>query len=66
MSPLTGLINPTHFGRPDLARIMDEHYESMQQFILAEKEGREDRRSRWREQRRKGRRLFLWGAAGRI
>jgi dual oxidase len=28
-SPLTGLLNPTHFGRPDLAKIMDEHYESM-------------------------------------
>jgi len=28
-SPLTGLLNPTHFGRPDLTKIMDEHYESM-------------------------------------
>merc|ERR1712225_195050 len=28
-SPLTGLLNKTHFGRPDLAKIMDEHYESM-------------------------------------
>ena len=28
-SPITGLINPTHFGRPDLEKIMNEHYESM-------------------------------------
>ena len=29
MSPLTGLIAPTHFGRPDLKAILDEHYEDM-------------------------------------
>jgi dual oxidase len=29
VSPLTGLINPTHFGRPDLPRIMERHYEEM-------------------------------------
>ncbi|CZS88092.1 hypothetical protein WAI453_000495 [Rhynchosporium graminicola] len=28
-SPLTGLLNKTHFGRPDLPRIMDDHYDSM-------------------------------------
>ncbi|KAF4631951.1 hypothetical protein G7Y89_g6177 [Cudoniella acicularis] len=28
-SPLTGLLNPTRFGRPDLGKIMNEHYESM-------------------------------------
>jgi len=28
-SPLTGLINPTHFGRPNVRLIMDEHYEDM-------------------------------------
>ncbi|PSN75378.1 hypothetical protein BS50DRAFT_38972 [Corynespora cassiicola Philippines] len=28
-SPLTGLINPTHFGRPDLGSITEEHYEDM-------------------------------------
>lgn len=28
-SPLTGLINPTHFGRPDLEPIMEEHYHDM-------------------------------------
>ncbi|KAF2021262.1 hypothetical protein BU24DRAFT_383304 [Aaosphaeria arxii CBS 175.79] len=28
-SPLTGLINPTHFGRPDLEAIMEEHYQDM-------------------------------------
>ena len=28
-SPLTGLINPTAFGRPDLAAILHNHYEDM-------------------------------------
>jgi len=28
-SPLTGLVNETHFGRPDLPKIMHEHYENM-------------------------------------
>lgn len=31
-SALTGLINKTHFGRPDLAGIMDEHYEMMLKY----------------------------------
>jgi len=29
VSPLTGLLNPTHFGRPDLGQIMDEYHESL-------------------------------------
>ncbi|KAK5937750.1 hypothetical protein PMZ80_009879 [Knufia obscura] len=29
ISPLTGLITPTHFGRPDFPRILDEHYGEM-------------------------------------
>ncbi|PLB54910.1 hypothetical protein P170DRAFT_452488 [Aspergillus steynii IBT 23096] len=28
-SPLTGLINPTHFGRPDFIEALDAHYEDM-------------------------------------
>lgn len=28
-SPLTGLINPTHFGRPDFVDVLDRHYEDM-------------------------------------
>jgi dual oxidase len=32
VSPLTGLLNPTHFGRPDLGQIMDEYHESMLQM----------------------------------
>jgi dual oxidase len=28
-SPLTGLINPTHFGRPDIQMIMESHYGDM-------------------------------------
>ncbi|KAL2670104.1 hypothetical protein Neosp_014985 [[Neocosmospora] mangrovei] len=31
-SPLTGLLNPTHFGRPDFEKILDEHYEEMLKF----------------------------------
>lgn len=31
-SPLTGLLNATQFGRPDLGKIMNEHYESMLQY----------------------------------
>jgi len=28
-SPITGLVNPTHFGRPDIRAIMEEHYSDM-------------------------------------
>lgn len=28
-SPITGLVNPTHFGRPDIKSIMEEHYSDM-------------------------------------
>ena len=28
-SPITGLCNPTHFGRPDIPLIMEEHYTDM-------------------------------------
>jgi hypothetical protein len=31
-SPLTGLLNPTNFGRPDFDQILDEHYEEMLKF----------------------------------
>lgn len=33
-SPLTGLINSTHFGRPDLATIMEEHYQDMCKVLV--------------------------------
>lgn len=33
ISPLTGLIAPTHFGRPDFPKIMDQHYEEMLQLF---------------------------------
>ncbi|KAB8300093.1 hypothetical protein EYC80_000325 [Monilinia laxa] len=39
-SPLTGLINPTRFGRPDLAAIMDGHYEEMLRFYGTDERGR--------------------------
>jgi dual oxidase len=28
-SPITGLLNPTHFGRPDIKSIMESHYADM-------------------------------------
>jgi dual oxidase len=31
-SPLTGLINPTHYGRPDFVKILDRHYDDMVRF----------------------------------
>ena len=37
VSPLTGLLNPTRFGRPDLERIMLDHYEDMARLM---REGR--------------------------
>lgn len=36
-SPLTGLINPTRFGRPDLVHIMDDHYEDMRRLLASRK-----------------------------
>ena len=56
-SPLTGLINPTHFGRPDLAQIMDEHDSMMREVIAAttaasdEKDGLGKRRQRVKRRR---------------
>lgn len=35
-SPMTGLINPTHFGRPYIRGIMEEHYADMCK-VLAER-----------------------------
>jgi dual oxidase len=35
-SPITGLVNPTHFGRPDIKAIMEEHYADMCK-VLAER-----------------------------
>jgi len=32
-SPLTGLVNSTHFGRPDFIRILDAHYEDMVRYM---------------------------------
>ncbi|KAM7217638.1 PaNox3 NADPH oxidase encoded by the PaNox3 protein [Rhypophila decipiens] len=34
-SPLTGLLNPTHFGRPDFVSILDSHYEEMRTYKAA-------------------------------
>lgn len=40
-SPLTGLINSTHFGRPDLESIMEDHYQDMSK-VLAERMSNEN------------------------
>lgn len=40
MSPLTGLIAPTHFGRPDFPTIMNEHYEEMLQLFAKDPQRR--------------------------
>ena len=32
-SPLTGLVNSTHFGRPDFIRILDAHYEDIVRYM---------------------------------
>lgn len=39
-SPLTGLLNPTHFGRPDFIKILEAHYDDMLRYkaILVEKD----------------------------
>ncbi|KAI4728763.1 hypothetical protein E4T49_03546 [Aureobasidium sp. EXF-10728] len=37
-SPITGLINPTHFGRPDMQLIMDAHYKDMCSLLAAKRE----------------------------
>ncbi|KEQ66030.1 uncharacterized protein M437DRAFT_41755 [Aureobasidium melanogenum CBS 110374] len=37
-SPITGLINATHFGRPDMKTIMNKHYEDMCVLLAAKKD----------------------------
>lgn len=37
ISPLTGLIAPTHFGRPDFPKIMSDHYEEMVELFARDK-----------------------------
>lgn len=44
-SPITGLVNPTHFGRPHIRTIMEAHYEDMCKVLaerLSEKDGEKD------------------------
>lgn len=40
ISPLTGLIAPTHFGRPDFPKIMADHYEEMLKLFAKDKKRR--------------------------
>lgn len=37
-SPVTGLINATHFGRPDMKTIMNKHYKDMCVLLVAKKD----------------------------
>ncbi|KAK8853509.1 hypothetical protein IAR55_004216 [Kwoniella newhampshirensis] len=37
-SPLTGLINPSHYGRPDFVKILDRHYEDLVEFRRGSRE----------------------------
>lgn len=40
VSPFTGLLNPTHFGRPDFVKILEHHYDEAKLFksVMVEKE----------------------------
>ncbi len=40
VSPLTGLIAPTHFGRPDFRTIMNNHYDEMLELFARDKQRR--------------------------
>lgn len=42
-SPLTGLLNPTHFGRPDFDQILDEHYGEMLKFRASKRKNGRDK-----------------------
>ncbi|PVH99848.1 hypothetical protein DM02DRAFT_415978 [Periconia macrospinosa] len=44
-SPLTGLLNPTHFGRPELGVIMEEHYQDMCKELAQRTQG--GREKKW-------------------
>ncbi|RVX74974.1 hypothetical protein B0A52_01251 [Exophiala mesophila] len=37
MSPVTGLIAPTHFGRPDFTKILNAHYDEMVELFAKDK-----------------------------
>ncbi|KAM7187231.1 FAD-binding domain containing protein [Naviculisporaceae sp. PSN 640] len=41
-SPLTGLLNPTQFGRPDFVTILDNHYEDMVRLRARDSRRKED------------------------
>ncbi|OMP86160.1 Superoxide-generating NADPH oxidase heavy chain subunit A [Diplodia seriata] len=50
VSPLTGLVSPTRFGRPDFVAILDEHYDDMRRYRTSlaarEVEGREEEKGK--------------------
>ncbi|KAG9256278.1 FAD-binding domain-containing protein [Emericellopsis atlantica] len=41
-SPLTGLLNPTHYGRPDFDLILDEHYAEMVAYRASLRQARQE------------------------
>ncbi|KAL3420613.1 FAD-binding domain-containing protein [Phlyctema vagabunda] len=63
-SPLTGLLNETHFGRPDLGSIMEDHYESLLKEDAAVSTGQRQSEKRGSISRRDRRKVgvFFCGA----
>ncbi|KAM7220848.1 superoxide-generating NADPH oxidase heavy chain subunit C [Rhypophila decipiens] len=53
-SPLTGLLNPTQFGRPDFVTILDNHYQDMVRLRARDMRKRElERETKERERQRR-------------
>ncbi|KAK4214988.1 NADPH oxidase [Rhypophila decipiens] len=53
-SPLTGLLNPTQFGRPDFVTILDNHYQDMVRLRARDMRKRElEREAKERERQRR-------------
>ncbi|KAF2125433.1 hypothetical protein P153DRAFT_300187 [Dothidotthia symphoricarpi CBS 119687] len=48
-SPMTGLVNPTHFGRPDIPDIMERHYADMCK-VQAKRLGEKDARGKVKDE----------------
>lgn len=57
-SPITGLVNPTHFGRPDIRSIMEEHYADMCK-VLSERTPMNEKPSRRSRSRSRVRRSSM-------
>ena len=60
-SSLTGLINPTEFGRPDLAGILYEHYEDMLELASKRKRAEGERLAESVEEKKRRVGVFFCG-----